>query len=122
MRQIEERIRRELPSLSDEQAEELAELVCQLATKLAPERVYVFGSRARNDARPDSDVDLLVVVPESDEPGYRRDQEARRLLRRRFLFPLDILIVTRDEFGVGDEARSSLAATVLREGKQVYAA
>ncbi len=36
-----------------------------------PERVILFGSRARGEARPDSDFDLLVIA-ESDEPRYRR--------------------------------------------------
>jgi hypothetical protein len=91
---LEARIRRELPSLDEPQAEELADIVHQLKNTFQPERIYVFGSRARNDARPDSDVDLLVVVPGSSEPGYRRDQAAYRAIRRKYRFPLEILVLT----------------------------
>src|SRR5688500_4449672 len=42
----------------------LDEIVRRLTEALAPERIYLFGSRARGDAGPDSDYDLLVVVRE----------------------------------------------------------
>lgn len=115
-------IRCQLPSLNDEQTEELAEVVEQIVALFEPEEVIAFGSRARDDADNDSDVDLMVVVPHSDEPGYRRDQQAYRQIKRRYLFPLDILIVTRAEFDAGRPNPATLPATVLREGKSLYAA
>lgn len=120
--QLELVIRREVPNLTVEQVQELAAIVLQLAGLFQPEQIYLFGSRARDDAENESDVDLLVVVPDSDQPGYRRDQKAYRGIERRFLFPLDILVVTRAEFEAGVRNRASLPATVVREGKMLYAA
>lgn len=37
-------------------------MVERIATRVDPERIVLFGSHARGDARPDSDVDLLVVM------------------------------------------------------------
>ena len=49
----------------------LAEVVGRLVEAYVPERVYLFGSKARGDAGPDSDCDLMVIVPD-DAPAERR--------------------------------------------------
>jgi hypothetical protein len=49
----------------------LAELAGRLVEAYVPERVYLFGSKARGDAGPDSDYDLMVIVPD-DAPAERR--------------------------------------------------
>ncbi len=44
---------------------EIIELTVQeIVTRFHPERIILFGSQVREDARPDSDVDLLVVMPD----------------------------------------------------------
>jgi predicted nucleotidyltransferase len=50
----------------------LAEIVRRLVEAYQPERIYLFGSKARGDAGPDSDYDLMVVVPDSAPPERRR--------------------------------------------------
>jgi predicted nucleotidyltransferase len=99
----------------------LREIVRRLVTALEPERIYLFGSRARDDAHADSDYDLLVVVPASDLAPHRRD-----LVAYRALYGLgaakDVLVYTRKEFESRSRAASSLPATVLREGRLIYAA
>ncbi|MBI2941886.1 MAG: nucleotidyltransferase domain-containing protein [Chloroflexi bacterium] len=107
--------------MKDEDARELARLIERLVAALAPERVYVFGSQARGDATPESDFDLLVVVPESKEPTYRLAQTAYRAMGRRNL-SVDVLVMAREEFERRSRAVASLPATVLREGKMLYAA
>ncbi len=116
-----ERIQRELPHLSPPQVEELAQAVQRLVQAFHPERIYVFGSQARGTPRPDSDIDLLVVVPSSNLPGYRRDQEAYQALGWHSL-PLEIIVMTRAEFDERLPALASLPATVAREGRLLYAA
>jgi predicted nucleotidyltransferase len=48
------------------------DIVCRIVETAQPEKIILFGSRARGDARPNSDFDLLVIK-ESNEPGYQRD-------------------------------------------------
>jgi predicted nucleotidyltransferase len=66
-----ETIQRELPHLSDADARALAEIVRRLVEAYEPERIYLFGSKARGDAGPDSDFDLIVIVPD-DAPSERQ--------------------------------------------------
>jgi predicted nucleotidyltransferase len=99
----------------------LAEIVRRLVEAYQPERIYLFGSVARGEAGPDSDYDILVVVPASDLPGYRRDQLAYRTLRG-IRAAKDVLVWTREEFERRLHLPASLPATVVREGKLLYAA
>jgi predicted nucleotidyltransferase len=55
-----------------EQEPKLAEIVRRLVAAYQPERIYLFGSAARGDSGPDSDYDLLVIVPD-EAPPERRD-------------------------------------------------
>jgi uncharacterized protein len=99
----------------------LAEIVRRLVDAYHPERIYLFGSCARGESGPDSDYDIMVVVPHSDEPAYRRAQQAHSLLWD-LGAAADILVWTRDAFASRVHVRSSLPATILREGKLLYAA
>lgn len=99
----------------------IREVVDRLVRALAPERIYLFGSRARNDATGDSDYDLLVVVPASELPGYKRDQVACRVVMDLDV-AVEILVWTRAEFDRKRHLKASLPATLEREGRLVYAA
>jgi hypothetical protein len=92
-----------------------------LVETLQPERIYLFGSRARGDAHPDSDYDLLVVVSASDLAPHKRDLLAFRALCG-VGAPKDVIVYTRDEFESRSRAAASLPAAVLREGRAIYAA
>jgi uncharacterized protein len=99
----------------------LREMVQRLVAAVNPERIYLFGSMARGDAGPDSDYDLLAVVAASDLPPHRRDIQAFRALCG-VGAAKDVVVYTREEFESRSLAPSSLPATVLREGKLLYAA
>lgn len=57
----------------------LRQMVSTIVSEVAPEMIILFGSRARGDAQPDSDVDLLVVKTEPFSPQRSRRKEAARL-------------------------------------------
>ncbi len=116
-----ERIRQELPHLAEAQVAELARVVQRLVEHFQPERIYVFGSQARGEATPDSDVDLMIVLPETHSPYYRLAQEAYRVAGDYTLLPLEFIFIARDDFDRRAPAKASLPATVLREGKALYA-
>jgi len=114
-------MRRELPHLTAEDRCVLVRLIECLVEAYEPDRIYLFGSKARGDAGPDSDYDLLAVVSESDLAPYRRDMLAFRALCG-VGAAKDVVVYTREEFESRSQVVSSLPATVLREGRVLYAA
>jgi predicted nucleotidyltransferase len=108
--------------MTREQVEQvLPEIVRRLCAALAPERIYLFGSCAYGAPGRDSDVDLLVVVPESRLGFYQRATEASRALDG-IAVPIDVLVYTREEFDGRASLSVSLERTVLNKGKLLYAA
>jgi predicted nucleotidyltransferase len=99
----------------------LSAITYRLVTALSPERIYLFGSQARGDAGPDSDYDILVLVDAPTEPTYRLSQRGYRSLRG-IPAAVDVLVRDRATFDARAHLRASFAATVLREGRLLYAA
>lgn len=56
----------------------------------------MFGSYAYAEPNTDSDIDLLVIVSQFDEPGYRRARVAYKALRG-IAMPIDVLVMTGEE-------------------------
>jgi len=94
----------------------LAELLRRLAAAYEPDRVYLFGSRARGDAGPDSDYDLLLVVPDDARPERKRARLAYEVLRGTGV-GADVIVWTRRDFDARLDVVTSLPATVVREGR-----
>jgi predicted nucleic acid-binding protein/predicted nucleotidyltransferase len=99
----------------------LAELLRRLVPAYLPERVYLFGSRARGEAGPDSDYDLLLVVPDDASADRRRSRLAYEVLRGTGV-AADVLVCTRSWFDRREGLKASLPGTVLREGRLLHAA
>ena len=100
----------------------LDEMVDTLVQEIAPEQIYLFGSRARGNARPDSDIDLLIVESEPFGTNRSRRQELARIRRALSLFrvPKDILVYSRDEIAKWQHAANHIISRCLREGKLLY--
>lgn len=99
----------------------LAEAVRRLIEAYAPEKVYLFGSAARGDAGPDSDYDLLLVVPDDASPERKRSRLAYERLWGTGT-AADVLVWTRSSFDRRLHLPASLPATIVREGRLLHAA
>ena len=99
----------------------LAEIVRRLVDAYQPERVYLFGSVARGEAGPDSDYDLLVIVPDDAPPERKQSRLAYEALWGTER-AADVIVWTKGRFERRVRVVCSLPATVLREGKVLYAA
>ena len=100
----------------------IEEITRRLVEFYSPVRIYLFGSEARGDAGPDSDLDFLVVVPDDAAEDKLRPGAGRRAVRGTG-FAKDIVPWRKTDFE--DRAawvRSSLPATVVREGRLLYEA
>ena len=100
----------------------LARMVQAIVDEVDPEQVILFGSRARGDAKPDSDVDLVVIEAEPFGPSRDRHTEAVRLWRTLagFRVPKDILVYSRSEVDYWCDSLNHVLARALREGKVLY--
>jgi hypothetical protein len=96
----------------------LAELVRRLVEAFHPERIFLFGSKARGDAGPDSDYDLLVLVGDEAPPERCRSRLVYQALRGT---RTAVLVWSRNEFKRRLHLAASLPAIVDREGIRLYA-
>ena len=99
----------------------LAEIVGRLVEAYQPDRVYLFGSVARGDDGPDSDYDLLIVLPDDAPPERTQSRLAYEVLWGTNK-AADVIVWTTTRFERRARVVCSLPATVLREGKLLYAA
>ncbi len=99
----------------------LAEIVRRLIRVYRPERIYLFGSTARGDAGPDSDYDLMIVVPD-DSPAVLKSSDLGYAAVEGLPRSGDFLVWSRDRFESRLHLLASLPSTVVREGKLLYAA
>ncbi len=72
-------LNREVLWMQSEDDSLIREMVDTIVREANPDTVILFGSRARGDARPDSDVDLLIVEPEPFSPQRNSAVAARKL-------------------------------------------
>ena len=100
----------------------LDQMVQAIVAEVDPEQVILFGSRARGDAREDSDVDLVVVEAEPFGPERSRRQELVRLYHALVEFPVstDILVYSYDDVAYWRDSLNHVLARALREGKVLY--
>jgi predicted nucleotidyltransferase len=117
---LEERIRRELSHLTAEDRCALVRIIERLVEAYQPDRIYLFGSKARGDYGPDSDFDLMVIVPQTTEPGYRLAQQAHSLLWD-IGTAADVMVWSQYAFESRLHLKASLPATIVREGRLLYA-
>jgi uncharacterized protein len=99
----------------------LAEVLRRLIEAFKPERIYLFGSKARGDDHRDSDFDLVILVSDDTPAELRRPERACKVLFGTNV-DADVLIWTRKYFDERLDLKASLPATIMREGKLLYAA
>lgn len=99
-------------------SEIVAEMVTRIRDAIRPNKIILFGSRARGDAQFGSDFDLLIIAP-STLPRWQRTPSLYRLLAGLGV-PKDIVWWTPEEVEEWRGVRSHFINTALREGKVLY--
>jgi uncharacterized protein len=100
--------------------EVIEEMTRRLVEFYCPVRVYLFGSEARGEAGPDSDLDFLVVVPDDTPEQTLRSGDVYSLLSGLGM-PKDVIPWRQSDFEArAAYVRASLPATVVREGRLLY--
>jgi predicted nucleotidyltransferase len=95
-------------------------LIQTIVASVRPLRIMLFGSAARGEMGPGSDLDVLVVMPH----GTHRRKTAQQLYRqmRGLGMPFDIVVATPEDLELHRSNPGLIYGTILREGMEVYAA
>lgn len=97
--------------------EAIDQVVEQIVEKFKPQKIILFGSYARGNPRPESDVDLLVVMETS-----RKESDISLDIRRHLgvMFGLDLLVYTPKRLKERVEMGDWFLRDVINEGKVLY--
>ena len=101
-------------------AKELDKLVQRIVDAVHPLKIILFGSAVRGEMGPDSDVDVLVVMPD----GTDRLETAQYLHTQFFGIPLavDVVVATPSDLEQYRDNIGLIYYTILEEGRELYAA
>lgn len=99
--------------------QQIQQMVRRIAVEFDPDQIILFGSHARGEAGPDSDVDLLVVM--SVKGSKRAKQLEIRTAVRDVHVPKDIIVSRTEEFQWRKDTVGTIEYPASHEGKVVYA-
>ena len=101
--------------------ERLPAILEQIVDFYQPVKLYMFGSLVRGDFTADSDVDLLLIVPDAASQEQRNGLAAMRTKRGSGL-AMDVLVYRQSRFNELKDMLSLVPGTAAEEGKVLYAA
>lgn len=90
-----------------------------IVRRLSPVEIWLFGSRARGEARPNSDFDLFVVM-DDDAGADRFSNRAKAEARARYDGTADLILRRRSSFERRRRLVGTLDEVVAAEGVPVY--
>ncbi len=94
------------------------EIIDRIIAKYQPQKIILFGSYARGEANFDSDLDLLIVK-QTNSLRHKRGIELRQLIRPAIL-PLDLVILTENEYTENCNKFQNIAQIATQQGIVVY--
>ncbi len=96
----------------------LDEMVQRIVGRFHPDRIILFGSHAKGISTDDSDLDLLIVM--SVEGSRRGKANEIDLALADRTIPIDVIVVTPDQFERQRDMIGTIIREAVREGKTVY--
>jgi len=99
--------------------EKLNEIIRRIVASAHPRKIILFGSAGRGEMGPNSDLDILVVVP----PGVHRRKTAQSIYRNLIGvgFAADIVVVTERDIELYHDNIGMVIKPAIEEGKILYA-
>ena len=99
--------------------QKIQEVTNRLVKEFHPQKIILFGSYAWGTPTNDSDLDLMVVIQDSNERPAARARRAYHCLRG-INVPKDILVRTDKELNRFKHVKASLECKVIKDGKVLY--
>ena len=100
------------------QAELLKRVTQTIVERFHPKRIVLFGSYARGEARPESDLDLFIEMESTLRPPERAVEVSA--VFGLHPWPLDVIVYTPDEVRRLRGMRGTLLSVIEREGRVLY--
>ena len=100
--------------------DKIDELARRIAEAVRPNRIVLFGSAARGELRPDSDIDVLVIMPDGVHRGHTTEKIYRELWG--FGVAKDVVVVTESDVRERGDDPFMVIRQALAEGREVYRA
>ena len=97
--------------------DDISAFAAAVGREFAPERIILFGSRARGDAGQDSDADIMVVMNFDGHPAWRAWEILKRVPRA---FPLDLLVRTPADLAARYAQFDPIAREAVDRGIVLY--
>jgi len=94
------------------------QMVSRITTQFNPEKIILFGSYSRGTAGPDSDADLLVIMPVQDNRRHQATEIDKALLG--IDLPADIIVASPADVRKARNKKESIMSEALREGQVLY--
>jgi uncharacterized protein len=101
------------------EAGKIESLISEIAREFKPQRIILFGSHASGNATPDSDVDLLVVMPFEGKP-VRKAIEIKNRVKARF--PLELIVRTPEQLAYRMANNDWFIREIVEKGRTLYEA
>lgn len=100
-----------------------SEIINLILSEIEAEKVILFGSRARGDNRPESDIDLLIIQKNDFGKSKNRWNETLRIRKalKDYKISKDILLFSESEVEYWKDSINHIIPTCLKEGKVLYA-
>lgn len=99
-------------------AKEIESIATQIIEKYKPDRIILFGSAARSESTPHSDLDLLIIKADTPFYGADRIRELGRMIERNIA--VDLLIYRPEEFEKRLEMGDPFLKAIVKEGRVLY--
>ena len=109
-------------AVADTDAAPIRQIADAIGAALAPRCVILFGSRARGDHRADSDLDLAVIVAQTELNAQQRHdlREQARVAAGESFRHIDVIVWTESEYRAKKRSINHVAGRAWREGRILY--
>lgn len=101
------------------QDSKIEQIVEALKREFRPSRLFLYGSRANGNARPDSDYDFVMILSEFDGDRYSVMREIFSKFWETLNVAVQVWVYSEEEFKFRKDDFGSIPETAMNTGKEI---